>query len=255
MLILLATDRSGDDDAAVFHAAALAAANQGQLVTLFANSGRAAPTPHVDADTLGARWHCQLAHELRVIHGDGDGDVADELVTTMNSLSPSLVVVGTHSRVGWDAAVHGSVGQAIARNTKAPTLIVPNHQRGFVDAATGAIHLSRILVPAETLDDAQIGCDAVRRLLPQASTSEVEIVHVTDSDLVNLDTTRLGASFTRLRGDLKQAISDHARAREASLVVMPTRGHDGIVDVLLGSHTERVIRSAPCPVLSVLHTP
>jgi nucleotide-binding universal stress UspA family protein len=32
---------------------------------------------------------------------------------------------------------------------------------------------------------------------------------------------------------------------------MPTRGHDGLGDALLGSHTEHVIREARCPVLSV----
>ncbi len=32
---------------------------------------------------------------------------------------------------------------------------------------------------------------------------------------------------------------------------MVTRGHDGLADVLRGSHTEQVLRDAGCPVLSV----
>jgi nucleotide-binding universal stress UspA family protein len=32
---------------------------------------------------------------------------------------------------------------------------------------------------------------------------------------------------------------------------MATRGHDGLADVLRGSHTEQVVRAAACPVLSV----
>jgi nucleotide-binding universal stress UspA family protein len=44
-------------------------------------------------------------------------------------------------------------------------------------------------------------------------------------------------------------------AREANidLIVMGTHGHTGLVHVLLGSVTERVVRKAPCPVLTVRH--
>jgi nucleotide-binding universal stress UspA family protein len=40
-------------------------------------------------------------------------------------------------------------------------------------------------------------------------------------------------------------------AHEPSLIAMATRGHDSIGDVLRGSHTERVVRDAKCPVLCV----
>ena len=40
-----------------------------------------------------------------------------------------------------------------------------------------------------------------------------------------------------------------ARAEEACLIVMSTRGHDGLGDVLFGSHTDHVLRDAICPVL------
>jgi nucleotide-binding universal stress UspA family protein len=50
---------------------------------------------------------------------------------------------------------------------------------------------------------------------------------------------------------LEHAIVQAGRRCEASLIVMPTHGHDGIGDVLGGSHTERVIREADRPVLAV----
>ena len=37
----------------------------------------------------------------------------------------------------------------------------------------------------------------------------------------------------------------------ADLVVMATRGHDGFLDALRGSTTERVVRHARCPVLGL----
>ena len=55
-------------------------------------------------------------------------------------------------------------------------------------------------------------------------------------------------------GALLDAPLEAALAKEAegvSLVVMATRGHDSVGDVIAGSHTERVLRSSRCPVLSV----
>jgi nucleotide-binding universal stress UspA family protein len=47
------------------------------------------------------------------------------------------------------------------------------------------------------------------------------------------------------------AIVDTATEIGCDLVVMGTRGLSGIKHVLLGSVAERVLRSAPCPVLTV----
>ena len=41
-----------------------------------------------------------------------------------------------------------------------------------------------------------------------------------------------------------------ARSMDASLIVMGTHGRDGIARVLMGSVTEKVVRTAPCPVLT-----
>ena len=43
-----------------------------------------------------------------------------------------------------------------------------------------------------------------------------------------------------------------ARAEDSDLIVVGTRGKTGLAHVLLGSTAERVIRGAPCPVLTVL---
>jgi nucleotide-binding universal stress UspA family protein len=42
-----------------------------------------------------------------------------------------------------------------------------------------------------------------------------------------------------------------AREIDADLIVLATRGHSGLKHLLLGSTAERVVRSAPCPVLVV----
>jgi hypothetical protein len=52
-------------------------------------------------------------------------------------------------------------------------------------------------------------------------------------------------------GPLEAAIVSVAREVDACVLVMATRGHDGLRDATLGSHTERVLREVQCPVLSV----
>ncbi len=52
-------------------------------------------------------------------------------------------------------------------------------------------------------------------------------------------------------GPASQAIVDEAEALSADLIVMGTRGNTGVKHVLLGSVAERVVRTAPCPVLTV----
>jgi nucleotide-binding universal stress UspA family protein len=54
-----------------------------------------------------------------------------------------------------------------------------------------------------------------------------------------------------LDGDVASAIVDTARAEQVDLIVMSTHGYSGLTRWVLGSVTEKVLRSAPCPVLAV----
>jgi nucleotide-binding universal stress UspA family protein len=45
----------------------------------------------------------------------------------------------------------------------------------------------------------------------------------------------------------------YAQQESIDLIVMGTHGHSGLAHVLLGSVTEKVVRKAPCPVLTVRH--
>jgi nucleotide-binding universal stress UspA family protein len=44
-----------------------------------------------------------------------------------------------------------------------------------------------------------------------------------------------------------------AKENDIDLIVMGTHGHSGLIHVLMGSVTEKVVRKAPCPVLTVRH--
>ncbi len=46
-------------------------------------------------------------------------------------------------------------------------------------------------------------------------------------------------------------IVDHAKAQAVDLIVIATHGRTGLSHVLLGSVAERIVREAPCPVLTI----
>ncbi len=50
-----------------------------------------------------------------------------------------------------------------------------------------------------------------------------------------------------------RAIGEYALAEDIDLIVVGTHGRRGLSHLLLGSVAERVVRSAPCPVLTVRH--
>jgi nucleotide-binding universal stress UspA family protein len=56
---------------------------------------------------------------------------------------------------------------------------------------------------------------------------------------------------TYKQGDVERQILQAADEYRADLIVMTTRGHDGLLDALLGSTTERIVRNSTCPVLAL----
>jgi nucleotide-binding universal stress UspA family protein len=67
--------------------------------------------------------------------------------------------------------------------------------------------------------------------------------------------TQLGSSVSVVvasqRGDAAEEIVRYAKGHNVGLIVLGTHGRTGVSRVLMGSVAERVIRTAPCPVLTV----
>lgn len=60
----------------------------------------------------------------------------------------------------------------------------------------------------------------------------------------------MGQQFLRT-GDARDVILNTAKELGVDLIIMGTHGRRGVARALLGSVTETVVRSAPCPVLTV----
>lgn len=52
---------------------------------------------------------------------------------------------------------------------------------------------------------------------------------------------------------VSEAITGYAAEHQIDLIVLGTHGHRAVTRFLLGSVAERVVRTAPCPVLTVKH--
>jgi nucleotide-binding universal stress UspA family protein len=52
-------------------------------------------------------------------------------------------------------------------------------------------------------------------------------------------------------GPTAKAIADYATTEDIDLIVIGTHGRGGMAHLLLGSVAERVVRTAPCPVLTI----
>lgn len=61
--------------------------------------------------------------------------------------------------------------------------------------------------------------------------------------LASRNVVRLGSAY--------EEIAAAARETDADLIVIATHGHTGLKHLVLGSTAERVVRHAPCPVLTV----
>ncbi|PYR66785.1 MAG: hypothetical protein DMF88_15185 [Acidobacteria bacterium] len=70
--------------------------------------------------------------------------------------------------------------------------------------------------------------------------------------LMNLvDRSRYHAHADAVMGRPAASIIDYAAATGTSLIVMGTGGRTGLAHLLMGSVAEQVVRTAPCPVLTV----
>lgn len=254
--IVHAAAATPEDRPALEHALALAERAGARVLSIHANGAPSAREAMIDAPSVLRAWGREpsAVEHQRVVHECCD-DPVDTLLDALRAAEPDLVIASTHQRTGPLRLLVESRAEAIAENVKAPTLLVPLDGRSFVDAR-GAIDLRRILVPVGDEQAASAALERALWLVDLARVEDVEIVlvHVgkpgTMPPVTLPDHPRV--RWTRL--DVPAGRLEDAVAREAGTactVVMATRGHDSLEDTLLGSHTERVLRSLDCPLLSV----
>lgn len=165
--------------------------------------------------------------------------------------SAELVVMSNGGRKGMKQWLSPSVSEPIARKANIPCLFIPDAARGLVAPDSGLIQLRKILIPVTAKPSHWPAIEIVGRLCEELEIDDPEIscLHV-GKDYPDLShRSALKFEIKMAEGDVAGAICEEAES--VDLVVMVTEGHTGILDAIMGSTTEQVIRQSPCPVLTV----
>ncbi len=126
-------------------------------------------------------------------------------------------------------------------------------------SSNAAIHLIQVISRQPELQAARGGGDyslqavemdrdLARRLIETRLTSGQEYLDRVAAELTNAD---LKVETAILEGAVGENIVDYSREHGVDLIVISTHGYGGVKRLLLGSVTDRVIRSCEVPVLVV----
>ncbi|WP_318568180.1 universal stress protein [Salinigranum marinum] len=126
----------------------------------------------------------------------------------------------------------------------APSDAARDHAVGLAAAYDATLHAVYVIDDA-ALRAARIDSDVV------LAGFETEGEQILDDVVAAASDVGVTCETAVLHGHTHEAITDYTDEHGVDLVVMGTHGRHGIQRFLLGSVTERVVRSSPVPVLTV----
>jgi nucleotide-binding universal stress UspA family protein len=270
--ILCPVDLSVVSEGALRHAAALADWYKANLtVLLVAQAKRFASAEHELAAFAAAAVGVR---ESRLLVKDGGA--VGEILRLASGIPADFVVMGTHGLSGFKRLLLGSVTERVLRESPCPVITVPprvaqhSPEVGSLAMVVCAIDFSPS--SARALDYAvSVARKADGRLVVfhalEWFDEEVEPPHA------GVDTKRLPTSEEDARQGLEELLTADARAynpelvvgygspagevlrivreSKAGLIVLGVHGRNALDRTLFGSTTQRVVREAPCPVLTI----
>jgi len=166
-----------------------------------------------------------------------------------------LIVLATHQLGGFP--FFPSVAEPVARKSGIMTLFIPQSTDGFVSVSDGSLNLEKILIPVDMDPSPRVAVHAAASLVDSVKSEAVSFVTVhigNDHSMPPIQLPQQGKGIwthTIRQGNVVEEILQVDQEERPNLIVMPTQGHNGFLDALRGSTTERVIRKARCPVLAV----
>ena len=279
--ILVPTDFSRASNAALAHARRLAASTGASLHVLHVVDNVFLRTVLADPHNYEAAALWQLQQQFP----DGDPGAillverseapADEIARYARIHGIDLIVMGTHGRGRMANLLLGSVAEKVVRSASCPVLTVREAP------VAGEPKGLRILVAADFSASSDAALGYARRLAAKVR-GTIRLLHVveqsasaasfgfeptiaepareeqTETPRLHLSHRMLVDSRSRVKidsdvifGPSGVMITTYARVNGFDLIVMGTRGRTGLSHLLMGSVAESVIRTAPCPVLTV----
>ncbi|MFB6081631.1 MAG: universal stress protein [Halanaeroarchaeum sp.] len=212
---------------------------------------------------------CETA-DVDVVTERVDGRPASRIATYAEDRDVDLVAMGTHGRSGVARLLLGSVTEAVLRRTDRDVLTVSKDSPDVGDA------YENVLVAADGSDDSEA---AVRRAVGLADAFDATLhgLYVVDAgfshnEMVEELLEREGETVTReigrvadgenvdvqtaiVDGEPHEEIVDYASEADVDVIVLGSHGKGAIERTVLGSVSERTVRTATQPVYVVRNRP
>jgi len=209
------------------------------------------------------------------------GNASEEIARLSKDHSADLVITATHGRSGLKRFFLGSVAARLMKILSCPLLILKGTAAGSIDSEHKRFPYKRILVGCDFSKDS-IHAFNCTLSLAQEFESELHLVHVIEpsgykdlfelasepqeklkKELFDMVEKKLNSmvpddalSWITLKTKLMvgkpyEEIVRYAEMNDIDLIAVGTRGQGMVEELLVGSTTDRVVRRAPCPVLSL----
>lgn len=209
------------------------------------------------------------------------GRTANEIARLAKEKGMDLAISATHGRSGLKRLILGSVTERLMRTLPCPLLAVRSPEEGFVASAWQEIRFQKILVGCDFSPDSNLAFQ-YGLSLAQEFQSQLHLAHVIKPpvyevslkpkmepgeefrqslyDQLNDKLTNMvpeearnwcASKITLLAGQPYEELTKYAVVHNIDLIVLGVRGHGLVETLLIGSTTDRVVRQAQCPVLSV----
>lgn len=210
-----------------------------------------------------------------------EGEPAPEIARAVRDYDIDLVTIVTHGRKGLSRALWGSTAEEVIAEAPCPVLTVRPPQHDFVEhrGSHTEIRLNRILL-ATNFRPSSIAAAQVARDLAASTGAELHAVYVIGDyfEQISVMFPEGGHSaLSQMRAQVQERMASFSREgstrtithiiegrpyaeivrvaaeTEADLIVIGTSVHASLFGgaPALGPEIERVVRNAPCPVLSV----
>ena len=197
-------------------------------------------------------------------------NAADIILEYIEKNDFDLTVIGTHGRTGFKKWILGSVTEKVVRLSPIPVITIhKDYNKRSVE---------KILVPVDFSESSKIAVDW-GIVTAQEFKAKLHFLHSVDVEvhpeyyLMNSDPIfkknpelahhlnrslikftgipKNNATYVLTEGKAYKEIKKYEENNQIDLIVMAIRGMSKMEHFLLGSTAERVVRIAPCPVLTV----
>ena len=260
--IILAIHEENNTLIPLVHALKLTYQSRGELEIIDVRTDREA-LEHIGVREVYERWGILTKSSHRSdVAGLGvkikkvvkTGNKRQEIEKRIRRYTHDLLVIGTKSRET-DSVLSRDLADYLAEFFNWTTLLIPYNVRPFVDAETGNVSLNNILIPVENstfLNSCLIWVRKLLMLFPEL-TPRITGFHAGRTFPLIYEDEMKGLRWeTEVRSDsVVNGIIESARRHNADMIIMGTGRKHSIMQKIMGSRTERVLRRCSCPVLSV----